>query len=187
MANRNSHHSLSNNKVSDNLQQPKSTSKPKDTHIKSKKPNNIDFSSFESTQQCDEKTPNINNCACITRIIHSLKYYAFLNTKRNKEGQVTFINFIQTLYLHYLNDMIHLTTTHEQDLQDINNMLFDKYGFKKCDVKSCVLTDRHCKMNRRNNNNNENKTEDNTDKIFMFYQDVFDSMHYYLFHLFDLG
>eukprot|EP01084_Bolivina_argentea_P005565 10475_1 len=94
------------------------------SHIKSKQIYNIHFSTFESTQECDERKPNVDNCACINRIIHALKYYAFLNKKTKKEGQLTFINFIQTLYKHYLNDMIHLTTVHEQDLQDINNILF---------------------------------------------------------------
>eukprot|EP01084_Bolivina_argentea_P161061 280390_1 len=114
MGNLLSQHSPSENKASHNMQQPKSTSKPPDTHIKSKELNNIDF---ESTQKCDESTPNSNNCACINHIIHSLKYYQSLNTKTNKEAQLTFINFIQTSYKNYLNDMIHLTTTHEQDLQ----------------------------------------------------------------------
>eukprot|EP01084_Bolivina_argentea_P046706 86008_1 len=112
----NLHHLSSENKASDNIQETKSTSKP---------PSNIDFG---STQECDEKKPDINNCACVNRIIHVLKYYASLNTKTNQQGQLTFINFIQTLYKHYLNDMIHLTTVHEQDLQDINNILFDGHG-----------------------------------------------------------
>eukprot|EP01084_Bolivina_argentea_P192687 330733_1 len=98
----NSPHSSSEDKVSNNIQHPQSASKLEDTHIKSKKPNNIDFLASESTEECDEQTPNSNSCTCINHIIHALKYYAFLNTNTNKEGQLTFINFIKTSYKDYL-------------------------------------------------------------------------------------
>eukprot|EP01084_Bolivina_argentea_P083025 150326_1 len=106
---------------------------------------NVDFSRFESKQECNGKESDVNKCECIDRIIYALKYYTFLTTKINTEGQETFINFVQTLYQHYLNDIIHLTIAHEQHLQDINKVLFTKYNFTKCDIKSCILTDRYCR------------------------------------------
>ena len=67
-------------------------------------------------------------------------------------------------------------------------MLFNKYAFKQCDINSCILSDRHCKGNRTNDNGKDDDDNNNKmDPMFLFYQSIYDSVHYYLFHLFDLG
>ena len=144
----------------------------------------IDFAIFQSEEECDTTKPDMNSCQCINRVIHSLSYYTALNTESNKEGRETFVDFIQNIYPNYLNDIIHLTTIHDQDLQKIHLELFSKYGFKKCDIKSCILTDRHYRGgDRTNNNGNHNKI----DPMFLHYQNEYDSLHHYIVHLFDLG
>eukprot|EP01084_Bolivina_argentea_P034533 63942_1 len=58
----------------------------------------------------------------------------------------------------------------------------DKYQHKHCDVKNCQIITRICLRNRRDNE--KFKTED---PIFSFYVSIFDQIHHYIFHLFDLG
>ena len=140
----------------------------------------IDFEIFSTNDCCDESNRTIDNCACIDRVIIALKYYSTLNIKLSKQGQDTFVNFIETIYTNYLNDIIHLTTIHGPDLQDINQLFVNKYKFKICDINQCTLTNRHCNIN---NNGHKN----NGDAVYTFYQDTFDSIHFYLMHLFDTG
>ncbi len=137
---------------------------------------------FRSNEECDacQRQSIVKNCASVDRIISALKYYTLLNAKNSYEGQSTFISFLQTIYNNYLNDIIHLTTTHAQDLENINKSLRTHYGLKECDLKSCVLSDRH----RHDGNIN---IDPDQDPMFLFYQSTFDAMHHYLFHLFDLG
>eukprot|EP01084_Bolivina_argentea_P163484 284406_1 len=137
----------------------------------------IDFATFEHAQQCDENKPDMGNCKCIDRVVYSLKYYTKLNTKTDEKERIIFVEFIQGTYPNYLNDIIHLTTAHDDDLERIHNLLFTKYKFKACDIGKCILSSRHSTVNRRNK-------IDHNDEIFAFYQSKFDSLHYYLFHLF---
>eukprot|EP01084_Bolivina_argentea_P248781 416225_1 len=134
----------------------------------------IESNIFDNTTKCNKSNPDMNSCQSIDRIVQSLKYYASL-TRKSIECQNAFSDFIKTTYPNYLNDIIHLITAHEADLELIHNKLFNHYKFHKCELSSCILTERHY----------ENKDEN--DEFFNFYQNTFDSIHYYLFHLFDVG
>eukprot|EP01084_Bolivina_argentea_P122941 217892_1 len=123
----------------------------------------------------------INNCFFLKRIIYAVKYYQSLNPRQSKEAQSTFIKFISEKYKHYLDDVIHLTTKHEQHLELINNALRMDNDFRGCDINSCSLTARHCGIT------NFVENDSKLDPLFLFYQDTFDTIHYYLIHLFETG
>ena len=141
---------------------------------------NINGDIFKSTGTCHAgSTPD--ECPCIGRLVAALQYYTKLNTKTSKEGLDIFADFIKEMYGHYLDDIVHLTDVHEEHLKEINQSLFTKYGLKECVLTQCNLTNRHC----------QTKTEKHdhlpTEPVHSFYRVLFDSVHFYLFHLFSLG
>eukprot|EP01084_Bolivina_argentea_P185180 319353_1 len=116
-----------------------------------------------------------NDCSFVNRIIYGLKYYQLLNTKIDGKGQLIFTEFILNTYTQYLNDILHLKTKHNTDLYLIHQQLFTKFGFNHCNTMKCSWTGRHYqKLNNRDN-------------TYKFIQELFDGLHYYLFHLFDSG
>ena len=158
-------------------------SEPNDRLKRSSK-NLIDFAIFSETDHCTGDTPNSEECASVKRVIYALKYYMMMTKKMDKEGISTFIDFIKSIYNNYLNDVAHLTETHGSDLEDIHKSLFNEYGFKHCDLKKCKLSGRHSSVN--GTEKEETRIPIN-DPLSNFIVNSFDSVHFYLFHLFDVG
>eukprot|EP01084_Bolivina_argentea_P203120 346963_1 len=141
-------------------------------------PLSIDNHVFETKNECKKYDPE--NCSSVDRLVWCLKYFNSLkNVTDDKNNQMEFVDFMENKYTNYLNDIIHLINSHEQHLENINKLLFTKYGFKRCDITLCLFSDRHSKVTEPQNSD--------TDPIFRFYQNTLDSVHYYIFHLFDLG
>eukprot|EP01084_Bolivina_argentea_P011578 21636_1 len=81
-----------------------------------------------------------------------------------------------------LDDYIHLILDHDHDLEHIHDSLCVNKQFKECNVHQCLFSRRH----------HRNRGKDDTQNIvnnykFMFYRDLMDSTHWYLFHLWDYG
>eukprot|EP01084_Bolivina_argentea_P244285 409278_1 len=139
-------------------------------------------------QKCkyDSERP-IKNCKYLKRLINGLRKFEKLNSNINDENQKHFVECCVDNYKELLSDYSHLVTKHNDDLHKINQNLITIYRFKECNVKQCSLTDRH------HSNNRDEKTEYKTnDKMFEdplinLYIETYDSLHYYLFHLFDAG
>ena len=142
----------------------------------------IDFSIFENKSECNNKSPS--KCKSIYRILSGLLYYQLLN-KRNKEqesGHAIFTAFLLEQYPHYLDDLIHLNTKHENDLEQIHDLLLKHPQFKSCDIDQCIFINRHCQI-RDNNNNINNEVE----SLSLFHIQKWDAVHYQLLHLFQLS
>ena len=139
---------------------------------------NFDEIKFEGSQQCDDSNPRWKGCQSMKRLIYALQYYMDVE-EGGKDGINAFTDFIKSEYRTCLNDIIHLSV-HDNDLEDIHHSLFTEYGMKQCDLTKCKLSGRHCAESREN----ERIAKDG---ISTFYADCFDSVHHYLFHLFDLG
>ena len=139
----------------------------------------IGESIFEDTQQCDGSNHALGRCKSVHRMIYALKYFMDLSSGGSTEGVVIFTDFIKFRYKNYLNDMIHLND-HENDLKAIHRSLFTEYRMKKCVLKKCKFSIRHHREAQ------DNETIANSG-ISNFYTLCFDSIHYRLFHLFELG
>eukprot|EP01084_Bolivina_argentea_P114896 204449_1 len=129
------------------------------SHIKE-----MDFS-----QSCECQINSDACCIVVDRIINGLKYYASLDTTTYNDKLVEF----STLYLSLLNDYTHIITHHNNDVDTIQNVLN-----AKCDITTCSLLIR--------NFANESST-DNYDPEFIFYRNLFDAMHCYVYHSYDIG
>eukprot|EP01084_Bolivina_argentea_P174511 302294_1 len=133
-----------------------------------------------SKLECDGKS--ISNCLVIHRIINALKCYHDVETN-------DFISFIINEYALCLDDYIHLIYKHSNTLDEISNSLATEHGFVKCDLNKCKWTQRHYNNRRRSNfpSNFQESNDFSDDEQYNFYIKLFDTIHFYLFHLEDLG
>ena len=148
--------------------------------------NEIDLSIFKmdkSEIECKISNDNpIKSCHAIRRLIAALKYYSLLNIIQNKQNQNIFQHFISSIYTQFLNDYHHLLREHNSNLHQIHKTMKINGLFGDCDISKCKFTKRH-QTQRRVINDNENTMDPNLN----FYKTTFDSLHFYLLHLFDVG
>ncbi len=148
----------------------------------------IDFNMFLDEEINNHKGCNVNECKSVKRIISGLIYYQSLNKTKNENsnGQAIFSEFLLQIYKHYLNDINHIITIHDKDLEIINELLLKQSHSISCNVDKCLLTDRHCQINDgKNGNVDANKKK--MDPLTQFHQETWDNVHFYLTHLFELG
>jgi len=154
----------------------------------------INYAIFkDSSANCSQQTIlPVTHCKCIARVIESLSYYetldmiGFSNNDNNK-----LINFVQTVHKTLLNDYIHVVMEHNTHIDSIYELISSKKykdKFKSCDVVKCGWTQRHNRNREQKDETNEDeKKEENIDNEFLFYRDLFDSIHFYFFHIYDFG
>eukprot|EP01084_Bolivina_argentea_P174595 302408_1 len=106
-----------------------------------------------------------------------LSYYLSLNVSNNNIKNHDLLIKFCDIYVEFLNDWIHVKTIHSQQVEDINKELINVYQFSKCSIKNCQLTTRHYNANSNLKSNQE------INSTFKFYRDIFDNIHFYLFHL----
>ena len=152
----------------------------------------IDFNIFENKEinEHNNKCKSaVSECKSIHRILTALQYYQMLNKNSqtdNNNGQTIFSNFLSEEYKHYLDDIIHLKACHPKDLEEIHQLLLKQSKHKQCDINKCILIDRHCQIDDGINGDiyaHKNKIE----AISSLHIQIWDSVHYYLVHLFEVG
>eukprot|EP01084_Bolivina_argentea_P259820 438587_1 len=122
-----------------------------------------------SPAKCTGKTIK---CLGLSRVVNALKYYQSLplaanDSKRND----TFIEFCMSEYTACLNDYIHLICVHSGQIHDIITI-----NGLQCQYSNI----NQCKWTRRHFGDRNSKFDD---KHYNFYVDLFNTMHFYLFHL----
>ncbi len=138
------------------------------------------FVQHDDTCDKDSDDPT-QTCDVVKRLIYGLQYYMSLDVKNKQEDQDEFNNFVCNVYHTFLDDYIHLINVHADTLENINKSLLSSKKFKICDIKKCVFTGRHA------GTNNKNVNEKISDFVLHFYTNAMDTLHFYLFHLFDVG
>ena len=151
---------------------------------------------MDKTSNCSEKRI-IKDCKCIIRVFEAIKYYHTLNfinnnnNNNNNNDKNKLIKFVKNIYNHILDDYIHIITIHNDFIDDIYSLLnSSKYNFKKCNIIKCILTQRHNRNREQNVHSNEikyNNNDDDDDTEFLFFRDIYDSIHFYLFHIYEFG
>eukprot|EP01084_Bolivina_argentea_P074984 135993_1 len=132
-------------------------------------------------QICDS---TVQNCQCILRIIKSIEYYHTLNITNNQKHQNKLVKFCKETYKCLLDDYIHLITKHNNDLDQIFTIMTSEFNINFCNLFSCTSTINHHR-NRTKYGKNSHQITGNKD--FIFYRDIMDNIHYYLYHLYDVG
>ena len=133
------------------------------------------------------KCKDVTNCKSVQRVITALLYYQQLNKgnkNENSNGQSIFSQLLSEAFTHYLDDITHLMSRHESELENIHKLLLAQPHFVKCSIDECLMSDRHCEINDgKNGNIKANKN----DLLSAFHEQTWDNIHFYLVHLFEVG
>ena len=126
----------------------------------------------------DKEHIDIKKCSYLERMLHGLKYYKLLSLEINTSNKEIFISFYQTVYTQLLNDYQHIISIHQQQIEDIHNKLITDENYGNCKHSDCTLYDRYHRREVGNNNNHKQEM----DTKIIFYKDIFNSMHNFLYH-----
>eukprot|EP01084_Bolivina_argentea_P250451 419600_1 len=130
----------------------------------------------------NEYNCGVKECECIHRIINALKYHSSIKDKENSNIQL--LEYCME-YKVLLDDYIHIVTKHNNtdDLDEIYNILTTDYQFSDCNINRCGFSVRHY----RNRNIEEEKKQSDEEENSVFYGELMDRIHCYIFHLYDFG
>eukprot|EP01084_Bolivina_argentea_P245448 410945_1 len=128
---------------------------------------------------CNQK---YRKCKSIKRLFAALKLYSTLNIIGDENDRDVWNKFMNQIYHNLIDDYIHFNNNHSHELENINKAIIDNkiVGLIPCQISKCLFTSRHHNQASKTNENNLNPTE-------QFYKQTMDSLHFYLFHCFDVG
>ena len=132
--------------------------------------------------------PITKSCSHSLRICTAMRYFHVLLTStilNEEEKKELFVDFNQNIYRSLLDDTIHFVQQHDHDIERVRREWTEIYGLPKCSVSECVQTVRHYERGRRERNREWNINEE--DAVYNFYEKEMDRVHFYIFHLFDVG
>lgn len=137
-----------------------------------------------STDECFGKEAavesiEIKKCSHLQRMLCALRYYRLLKLESNENSTDLFAGFCQDVYKKLLHDHAHIISTHGQHIEYIYDKLPSDENYEECSYSECKLFDRY---HRRTSANKEK-----ADTIIRFYKSILDSMHNYLYHMFETG
>ena len=134
----------------------------------------VDLSIFkEEAEACTDS--DHTKCAAVNRLALGLKYFSLLNVKDNEKNQGIFMAFINDVYYQILDDHNHLILCHNDNLLEISEGIFAS----KCSMKTCKFTQRHFES--------ESNINIKDDQPLNFYVNLFDGLHFWIYHSFDGG
>lgn len=134
----------------------------------------------------DENVNIIQRCDRLNRLIHALKYYHLSNISNESVNDGVFVDFCVDIYEEALNDWTHFIDHHSDQLQHINEQLINDENFGECNIKKCAVFKRHHDQRRMHLVNNDREKLDGIGKN-VFFGELFDNIHHYLFHLYQTG
>ena len=120
-------------------------------------------------------------CAASTYLDH-IKQSTSLSDDDKKQ---LIVEFNEDLYRSVLDDVTHFVKEHEGDIKRVHSEWTELYGFAKCSVSECVQTERHYGGGRRYRKRERESEEE--DALYAFYESLYDRVHHYIFHLYDVG
>eukprot|EP01084_Bolivina_argentea_P263923 446892_1 len=123
-----------------------------------------------------------DDCTSTLNVISALIDFESINVN-NEFDQQKLVEICETKYQHLLNDYIHVVTKHKDELEDIFELITINHLNKMthCSVEHCVLSQRHNTQKSKDDTTNTNNLN------FIFYRELFDSIHCYLYHSWDYG
>ena len=153
---------------------------------------NMDLNIFKSPKmECRQTPDNIpltERCSSLMRLCTASKYIdAVPASKLDEEDQrALMIEFNEEAYNMVLDDTIHLVNMHSDNIKLIQSEWIKNFGFPPCSVANCVKTTRHYGRGRREKIN-ELIGDGKVDPIYDFYRSLYDRVHHFVWHLYDIG
>ena len=100
------------------------------------------------------------------------------------------VKFVKEEYVQLLDDFIHIIDKHNDSIQleKIFEIMVEKYDMEHCQILNCSMAIRH-QRDRRKDNQEQMILFDGSrlDSEYVFYRDLMDQIHCYLYHLYDTG
>lgn len=129
-----------------------------------------------------------SNYPALTRLCAALRYFDFVQTSEWSEEtkRALFVEFNTEIYQWIVDDTAHLVREHPEDVQKIHREWLEHYGLAKCTVTHCEQTTRHYQRGTMNRGLAATLTDDNDSK-YRFLQSLYDKVHFYVFHLYEVG
>ena len=156
------------------------------TKLSKSGPKPPDLSIFEeSSKPANNKRCSYTNCPSLKRLVATLAYYSHLDVANNTEHQNIFIHFVSNVHTNLLDDYIHFVTIHANEIEKMHHDFMKDETFPKCDMKNCQMTTRHHEI--YNHRMQQQKVSHGADFTLKFYKETMDSLHFYIFHIFDAG
>ena len=153
----------------------------------------IDLNVFEDRNtECDTPSNDAlltESCAVLKRLCAASRYSDVLDTAKMDESEkkAVFVGFNEDVYDLIVEDTAHLVQEHSDDLQRIHREWTEKYGFPKCTVSECAKSTRHYGRGRGENSKENMKGQQEDDALYSFYQSIYDRVHNFVAHLYDIG
>ena len=154
----------------------------------------MDLSVFNDTicvqsQEC-ELHADLETCASLNRLFTCLQYFSSLNVRKERKHKNNLEIFSQKVYKmeNLLNDYHHFIKNHSHNLDQIQQHLSQSIPTQICDdMENCQYSNRHHRVILNDNNNNNNINNDVLDPNTSLYIDTLDSLHFYIFHVTQIG
>eukprot|EP01083_Nonionella_stella_P259272 885444_1 len=128
---------------------------------------------------------NYTKCDGMQRLITSSKYKSMLKTNKGEDYNEIFIRFMNEVYNEkgkgLIDDYIHFQKHHQHELERITHDLTESHGFSDCSIGQCEYTKRHM------HHDQQRTAASATDAQLSFYEEIFDGLHFHLFHCFEAG
>ena len=150
---------------------------------------NFDFALFEQKTDThgdcsNDEVFDIEHCIHIKRILAAMNCYQILDPHTNPTNADSFKHFCNAIYPEYLNDYEHMLSTHSHQSEAISDQLINYPQYGRCDHSKCKLFTRY-------NDDSFRKAsvvaieQSHMDSATLFLCELFDSIHHWLFHMFD--
>ena len=154
--------------------------------------NGVDLTVFgDMSSKCNQSTSAASitaYCPCLQRLCAGMKYVETLADRtdlNDAKKREMFMEFNQQIYKSVLDDAIHLFHKHSDDIKQIHTEWTEQYGLSICSVAECLQTNRHC--SRRTHMRFDVDLMTDEDGSYTFYNELYDRVHFYIFHLFEVG
>eukprot|EP00484_Ammonia_sp_Unknown_P022647 CAMPEP_0197027098 /NCGR_PEP_ID=MMETSP1384-20130603/7073_1 /TAXON_ID=29189 /ORGANISM="Ammonia sp." /LENGTH=797 /DNA_ID=CAMNT_0042455895 /DNA_START=21 /DNA_END=2414 /DNA_ORIENTATION=- len=138
---------------------------------------------YSELDECDD----IKSCIALKRLMTSLRYYAVLKVRKEANGLAIFEDFVFNTYqkVPLINDYVHVRAKHGAQIADIQRYFVEtvKLFPAACNISRCQYTSRHQQVKQDANSPNKIALSSTTH----FYAVLLDSIHFYIFHIFDVG
>lgn len=154
--------------------------------------NQLDLSVLkDSKSECtphSDDVPITERCSYTKRLCTASMYFGVVSqstTLSDEDKASLLVQFNEEAYQSMLEDTNHFIKEHENDISKVQKEWIELYGFPKCTVSECAQTARHY---QRGETDTRQKTADtHDDALYAFYQSLYDRLHHYIFHLFEVG
>eukprot|EP01083_Nonionella_stella_P196123 721856_1 len=125
---------------------------------------------------------SLDKCISFQRMSIASKYYSLMDIGNNPNDEKLFSHFIGEIYVNELqNDYTHIIRTHNHQIHEMRDALIKNKTFEECNISKCMFTARHQPHDA------DETTQTTLDPVLNLASQTFDSLHFYLLHLFECG